>query len=200
MPTNITDSSAFTDPIQMPTDGEVVDASDFLASTIQGLANRTRYNKDAIDALVAQLAAQLAPLRQVGTWSVAAAAVADNGVLTLTESADPAAAFATASNQITIAETGYYLFALVGAATSSGTSNPLLPGVRLRQAGATMQDIHGARFSATTTHRVGFGGTLAKQISAGQIIDAVAISKDSSYSADGNLTILNATLTIHRIR
>lgn len=51
MPANLTDSSTFTSPIQVPTNGDPVDAgpSDPLRAGFQGLANRTKYIKDLLD-------------------------------------------------------------------------------------------------------------------------------------------------------
>lgn len=51
MPTNLTDSSTFTSPIQVPANGDPVDAgpSDPLRAGFQGLANRTKYIKDLLD-------------------------------------------------------------------------------------------------------------------------------------------------------
>lgn len=50
MPTNLTDSSAFTDPVQVPTAGDPVGAGpgSYLRTALQALANRTRYLYDAI--------------------------------------------------------------------------------------------------------------------------------------------------------
>lgn len=45
MPTNITDVDAFTDPVQVPTDGDPVESgpASYLRAGLQALSNRTRY-------------------------------------------------------------------------------------------------------------------------------------------------------------
>lgn len=48
MPTNITDSSTFSDPVQIPADGDAVNSAAELLSA-QSLANRTRYLKNQIE-------------------------------------------------------------------------------------------------------------------------------------------------------
>jgi hypothetical protein len=67
MPNPITDSDVFTDPLQMPIDGEVVDASDFLSTTVQGLANRTRNNRNRIATLEELLSDITVPVPLVPT-------------------------------------------------------------------------------------------------------------------------------------
>jgi hypothetical protein len=50
MPTNLTDTSAFTDPVQVPTAGDPVSAGPgtYLRNALQALANRTRYLYDGV--------------------------------------------------------------------------------------------------------------------------------------------------------
>lgn len=48
MPANVTDSSTFTSPIVVPTDGDTRNAASVLTA-FQGLANRTKYVKDFLD-------------------------------------------------------------------------------------------------------------------------------------------------------
>lgn len=200
MPSNITASSVFTEPVQIPNNGEVASASDLLSTTIQPLVNRDQYLKNAVDAIVSQLTSQLAPLRQVGLWSVSGTSVADNDKLTLTEFDDPAVVFELDDNQVVLPANGTYLIAVYGTARSSATDNPLLAGFRVLRNAATLVDIYGTRYSGTAEHRVSFSGTILAGTAAGDRIAVCAISKDTSYLGKGNLTVLHGILTIHRIR
>lgn len=59
MPTNITDTSTFTDPIQGPADADPQNAASYLVG-YQGLANRTAYLKDHLDPVEAIVRPDLA--------------------------------------------------------------------------------------------------------------------------------------------
>lgn len=194
MPSNITASSVFTEPLQMPNDGEVVDASDFLASTIQGLANRDQYLKDGVDAIVAQLASQLAPLRQVARYSLSASSLADGSTVALTEDLDPGSSFALAGDEITIPATGYYLLHVSGSCTGESTSTGIRIGIIIRREGAEELYLAATRFSTEPTDRVRFAGSKLIAPSTGHVIDA------RIESTEGDVTLLATYLSIHRIR
>jgi hypothetical protein len=202
MPSNITASSVFTEPVQIPNNGEVASASDLLSTTIQPLVNRDQYLKDAVD----ELADYVDALRTRGIFLVTGSDVSDGSKFSISgSSSDPPGAFVTESDEITVTESGLYLLGIADVlASSSSTESNVMVGAILRQhvAGSTftLSSIFGTRFSSNANHAVQFSMCNIVSLSAGVKLDLIALSRDESFSADGNVTLTSCRLSIHRIR
>src|SRR6185295_1478747 len=100
MSANIVDVDAFTSPVVAPTDGDALTAASVIQA-IQPLSNRTRNNKNRIDALVAANA--------FGRYAVSGSP-ASGAKFTLTQIA--ANELTLGSDEVTIVPAGLYLVSL----------------------------------------------------------------------------------------
>lgn len=184
MPVNITDSDAFTDPLQMPLDDEVADASDFLSTTIQGLANRTFYGKSRIDEI-------LTLLKQHARIELSGSGVASGSKFQMTNLDQVSGAGFTmdgTADTFTVPESGIYIVSLFGYLTGASTDNPLELGIQLHNG---LSVAKGTRFSATNTHKVGVAATKRVGLSSASNYEVRAYSSDGTvaFSDNGFITI-----------
>jgi len=202
MPSNITASSVFTEPVQIPNNGEVASASDLLSTTIQPLTNRTQYLKDRVDNAEATITNQLQPLRLCGSWRIQGTAVSNADPLTLTKVLDPASAFATASNEITIPSTGYYLLSVRALVRNTSDAGPVAAGFTIDGDHITQQ-FYGFRYSNEPNHVISVSGTLLVSLDAGDKFEVTALATNASLSSNqGTITIVDfdSYLTLNRVR
>lgn len=99
MPANVTDASVFTDPVTVPADGDAATGGSILDS-VQDLANRTRFLKNALDAYIAIKAMH-------ASFDISGAAVRPLP-LTLTETKD-VGGFSVVSDAVQVPAAGRYL-------------------------------------------------------------------------------------------
>jgi len=107
MPQNITDVDEFTDPVQVPEDGEAATGASQLLGA-QDLSNRTRNLKNRVDAHEARLD-EIDAANAFGRYAVSGTP-ASGAKFTLTEVA--ANELTVASNEVTIVTAGLYLISL----------------------------------------------------------------------------------------
>lgn len=137
MPNNITDVDTFTDPIQAPADGDALNATT-LDLAPQGLANRTRHNKNRLDAGAEYFVGQI-----TGT------SVAILGTWTLT-TVSKSSGFSLASNQVTVPEDGLYEVSIAFYGTTTSASNPSNHAIALYDGASDLVVGLGFRYSTDT--------------------------------------------------
>lgn len=156
MPNNVTDVDTFTDPIQYPADGEAIDQVSE-AIPAQGLANRTRNNKNRIDAI------ETAATGVGCTIGVTGTAVADNlqTGFSLTVRKD-FGGFSIIGGEIAVPKNGLYLINIGLYLETDSTSNPeyfsSLGVAQWTAPASTIVQALGARFSTTTTDSIWVSG------------------------------------------
>lgn len=104
MPTPIVDVDAFTSPVTTPSNGEVADEAAWLAS-MQQLADRTRNNKNRLDAVPTLLADQIMARASAGVTEGKASSDVSLGLIALQTIIAHADALATKSSDIESAST-----------------------------------------------------------------------------------------------
>lgn len=151
MSANLTDSGTFTNPIVAPADGDAANGTTFQAG-LQGLANRTRYNKNRIDKLFGGVA----------KYTFAASPTAD-AYITLTEAIDPNGIGAIVSNQVEVVEAGIYRVSLTIEGTNASASANTVMGIELR--------VGGTRELRATTVRATASASQPMTIAAGTVLN-----------------------------
>lgn len=140
---NLTEVETYTADVSVPDDGDARNAAS-VEGAFQALANRAKYLKGKAD-LVAQFA----------LYTISGAAVAQNANATLTETYDPATAYALASNVVSFPAVGYYAISCRASYTSSDAStNPRSIGITALLNSVDVAEAIGYRFSATAAHIV----------------------------------------------
>ena len=183
MTANITDSDTFTDPIVVPVDGEADDQVAF-ALAPQGLANRTAYLKNIVDA--------------VATYTVTGT-VAAGSAFTLTEVLNPESAYTLATNEITVPKAGLYLVSLYGTCQTADATNPSQCGAFASVAGGATfgtdaAGVVGTRFSTSTGDKVNasFCGVVQ--------VDNVSKTIQVKSTGTANITINSGVLQVVRVQ
>jgi hypothetical protein len=169
MPANITDVDVFTDPVQAPADGDPGNGATFQLSP-QALANRTRHNKNRLDAIDPQLAACVTDLEARaydgyvpantpdGTPDTEVIPIAGLGTST---------GWALASNELQVPSAGYYLILLRADVSmpDNTVSDPKAAIVAIRVGGTIVGYATGRRWSAEGTDLTTITGHVLHAIS-----------------------------------
>lgn len=190
---NLTESSAFTANVSVPDDGDdLVDGS--VEPAFQALANRTKFLKDAVDALPPfSVSGTLA----YGRYGLNLAGYADDAILALTAIAQ-SGGFSLASNEITVPAVGLYLVTLRAEVSSGEAGDDLRRAIDLELNGSLVGACAGMRFKNLITVTFPLQG-LSNVYSVTDVAHKFRLRADAA-GAGGIVIDGNAELSIARLK